>query len=161
MTSPWSDNEDLTAALMYARTTALITALQALLADTGPITSGILTAARTPNGATISSQKGRVIGNRAFLRVTYTVGSADVTAIGSIGTTGTVTNTSIFTIDDARFQAAGAFVNQTLLQGSAGRICTHAVVTADNTIKLCSVTTPSVAISAGDTFSFSGSYLLD
>lgn len=29
MTSPWTDNEDLTAALMYARTTALITALQA------------------------------------------------------------------------------------------------------------------------------------
>lgn len=28
MTSPWSNNEDLTAALMYARTTALITALQ-------------------------------------------------------------------------------------------------------------------------------------
>jgi hypothetical protein len=126
------------------------------LADLGYITTGIVTAT---NGSTITSQKGRVIGNRAWLRVTYTIGTAAVTALGAVGTTGALTNTPVLNIADADFQTTSSFANQALPAGSAGRGCIHAVF-ADNSIQLCSVA-GSAAISNGDTFSFSGSYLLD
>jgi hypothetical protein len=157
VTSPWTDGEELTAALMYARTTAQIAALQALTADLGYITSGIVTAA---NGSGSIVCSGRIIGNRAWLRGTYTIGTAAVSAAGAVGTTGALTNTSVLNIVDTRFQSSSTFVNQTLRSASSGRIATHAVVTSDDTIKLCSVS-GSASITAGDGFSFYGSYLLD
>lgn len=135
----------------------LVDPVNAFTADTGYITSGIVTAA---NGTTINNQTGRVIGNRAWLRVDYNIGAAGVTAAGAVGTDGNIANTDVLTIIDSRFQPSGSFVNQGLAQAGAGRLAGHVVVTASDTVQIVNVA-GSAALVAGDSFSFSGTYLLD
>lgn len=138
------------------RVTKRFNILAGRVADIGDVTSGIFTGS---NGCTLSSQRGRIIGNVAWIRCTYTLGSAAVSSLGSPGTTGVLTNTTVFTIADSRFQTATGFATQSLDTGSAGRIGAH-VVTDGNEIWLTAVA-GSAALSAGDTMSFFGSYLLN
>lgn len=153
----WYSNVNIVAALIQQFITDPLNALARRLRDSDYDGSGIFTGA---NGCTIVNQEGRVIGNRGFVRVEYTLGSAAVTALGSVATNGDLANTAVLNIVDARFQPTGDFINQGLAGAGVGRVGTHVVQTSDNTVQLCAVA-GSAAITAGDHFSFSGSYLLD
>lgn len=133
----------------------LLNNIVARLADQGEVTSGILAGA---NGCSITTQRGHIIGNVAWLRCIYTLGSAAVTSLGSPGTSGHLTNTTVLTVADSAFVTAATFSDQALPSGSGGRTASH-VMTSASVVELCSVA-GAAALTAGDTFSFFGPYLL-
>lgn len=131
----------------------------AALADSGYVTSGIFAGlTSSPTGCTVTAQKGRIEGNKAWVRCIYTLGTTAVASLGAVGTDGNVNNTPVLNIVDSRFVTASSFSGQGLASGSGGRGATHVVTT--NQIELDAVA-GSASLSSGDSFSFFGAYLLD
>jgi hypothetical protein len=132
--------------------------VDAALADSGDVTSGIFTGA---NGCTVTgsgtTQRGRIIGNTAIVRCTYKLGSAAATALGAPSGGGALTDTPVLDIADARFVTASGFADQALISGSAGRPGGHVVTSNQIELCWCVGSTPA----SGDTFSFTGAYRLD
>lgn len=156
MTSPWSDNEDLTAALMYARTTALITPLQAATAVSADVTTGIFTAVGGGSPVcTITAQRGRIEGGWAIVYCAYTVTAAAGTPI-SVPTDGNFANIAMLNIA-AAYQSTMGFSTWGLQEAGIGRGADHVV---SGTQILLAAVAGSANIATSDAFSFTGRYPL-
>jgi hypothetical protein len=151
MTSPWVDGEELTAEIMYERVTA---PLNAVGDDTdwisNPHTLGILS---NLNGATITSSRIRRIGSLVYIYAVVTMPAI------TVGPTGNITNIDLVSIDNASYQPASTAAPQSVPSGATGPIALWAVTVA-GTVALCAVSAGSASISAGDSYSFSGSYMV-